>query len=89
MGRKSEEIESVSPDNAPDRQNTRPVGRPRRDDPIAIGLRKLLSDVAEEPVPDSFMALLDKISAARADVDSKSASEILDESISGRTGDKA
>jgi hypothetical protein len=33
-------------------------------DPIAMGLQKLFGAVAEEPVPDEFMELLDRIEAA-------------------------
>lgn len=32
-------------------------------DPIAIGLKQLFSAVADEPIPDEFMALLDRIDA--------------------------
>jgi hypothetical protein len=45
-------------------------GRGRRrasDDPIAAGLRRLWQDVESEPVPDSFLDILDRIDAVRAD----------------------
>lgn len=32
-------------------------------DPIAAGLRRLFSAIADEPIPDEFMALLDRIDA--------------------------
>lgn len=32
-------------------------------DPIAAGLKKLLQDVAQEPIPDDFLMLLDQIDA--------------------------
>ncbi|MFQ3595880.1 MAG: NepR family anti-sigma factor [Sphingomonadaceae bacterium] len=39
------------------------------DDPIAAGLRRLWQEVEAEPVPESFLDLLDRIDAARdADV---------------------
>lgn len=34
-----------------------------RADSIAIGLQKLFATVAQEPVPDEFMALLERIDA--------------------------
>jgi hypothetical protein len=33
-------------------------------DPIAVGLQQLFATVANEPVPDEFLALLDRIEAA-------------------------
>lgn len=33
-------------------------------DAIAVGLQQLFASIAEEPVPDEFMALLDRIEAA-------------------------
>lgn len=36
-------------------------------DPIGAGLRRLLASVTEEPIPDEFMNLLDRLDAARAD----------------------
>lgn len=33
-------------------------------DAIAVGLQQLFAAIAEEPVPDEFMALLDRIEAA-------------------------
>jgi hypothetical protein len=42
-------------------------GKRRRssDDPIAEGLRRLWQNVESEPVPDSFLDLLDQIDDAR------------------------
>lgn len=43
-----------------------PAARPRAtDDPVAAGLRRLWADLESEPVPDSFLDLLDRIDAAR------------------------
>lgn len=47
-----------------------PRGRPRmdaRDDPVMAGLRKLWSDVENEPVPEEFLALIDRIDGAAVD----------------------
>ncbi len=49
-----------------------PAGRPGNGrvpakDAISAGLRKLWAEVEDEPVPDDFMALLDKVDAARRD----------------------
>jgi len=41
-------------------------------DPISSGLRKLWDDVALEPVPDDFLALLDKIQTDGNAADPKS-----------------
>ncbi len=38
-------------------------------DPIADGLRQLWADVEAEPVPDDFFDILDRIDAARANLD--------------------
>jgi hypothetical protein len=35
----------------------------RGSDSIAVGLQQLFASVADEPVPDEFMALLDRIDA--------------------------
>lgn len=47
-----------------------PGVRPRRGrgaaDPISAGLKALWANVEKEPVPDEFLALLDRIDAARA-----------------------
>lgn len=39
-------------------------------DPISVGLQRLFESVADEPVPDDFMALLDRIEAAERERDS-------------------
>lgn len=44
-----------------------PGGMPGKNpgaDAIAVGLQQLFAAIAEEPVPDEFMALLDRIEAA-------------------------
>jgi hypothetical protein len=51
----------------------RRAGR-KADDPESLGLRKLWEHVEKEPVPDSMLALLDAIDAARSP-DSKQASD--------------
>ena len=48
-------------------QSRAPAGHSTGVDPIAVGLQKLFAAVAEEPVPDDFMALLDRIEAAERD----------------------
>ena len=40
-------------------------------DPITVGLQHLFAAVAEEPVPDDFMALLDRIEAAEREREPK------------------
>lgn len=44
---------------------TRRAGR-KAEDPVSLGLRKLWEHVEKEPVPDSMLALLDAIDAARS-----------------------
>jgi hypothetical protein len=34
-----------------------------RSDPIAMGLQQIFGDIANEPIPDEFMRLLDRIDA--------------------------
>lgn len=40
-----------------------PAASPAPADPISTGLRRLLSSVSEEPVPDDFLRLLDQLDA--------------------------
>ena len=40
--------------------------RRRSEDPIAMGLRRLWTDVEDEAVPDDFLSLLDEIDTRRA-----------------------
>ncbi len=44
-----------------------PVTRSRRRtaDPIAFGLQKLFEPILNEPVPDEFLAILDRVDAER------------------------
>lgn len=44
---------------------TRPGRRRLADDPVAAGLRRLWADVEAEPVPDSFLDLLDRFDSQR------------------------
>ena len=47
-----------------------PMARPAAGiDPLAFGLQRLFASVAEEAVPDDFMALLDRIEAAERERD--------------------
>jgi hypothetical protein len=39
-------------------------GRADGADAISVGLQQLFASVADEPIPDEFMALLDRIEAA-------------------------
>ena len=48
----------------PTRAGATTAGAAGGTDPIAVGLQHLFAAVAEEPVPDEFMALLDRIEAA-------------------------
>lgn len=41
-----------------------PAGPTAGADPIAVGLQRLFAAVADEPVPDEFLSLLDRIEAA-------------------------
>ncbi len=42
-------------------------------DPIRAGLKKLYDSVVEEPIPDDFLSLLDRIDAVRATPQTKAA----------------
>lgn len=42
------------------------VEMPPQPDPISAGLKKLFETVAEEPIPDDFLSLLDQIDAERS-----------------------
>lgn len=51
------------PEAGPTRRATGPTAASAGMDPIAIGLQHLFASVADEPVPDEFLKLLDRIEA--------------------------
>lgn len=46
---------------------------PPQPDPISAGLKKLFERVAEEPIPDEFLSMLDRIDTERATRDASTA----------------
>lgn len=55
-------------------------------DPIAVGLRQLFATVADEAVPDEFMALLDRIDANERLLHSEAEKTVIPATGNGGTG---